>query len=133
MRPGEIARDPAAAHLLAWLLDEILAVVERAGIRLPEHDPRAEIYDYAWERYNRVSMRQHIEARRQTEIDALNGALLQKAHSLGMTAPVNEAVVALVKAIEGERRLRATTPHVDEAELEASAQANPRNGRWGTC
>jgi 2-dehydropantoate 2-reductase len=133
LRPGEIARDPAAAHLLVRLLDEILAVVERAGIRLPEHDPRVAIYDHAWERYNRPSMQQHIEACRQTEIDALNGALLEKAHSLGMTAPVNEAVVALVKAIEGERRLRATTPHFDEAELEALAQANPRNGRWGTC
>ena len=108
-------------------------MVERAGIRLHEHDPRVEIYDHAWEPYNRPSMQQHIEGCRQTEIDALNGALLEKAHSLGMMTPVNEAVVALVKAIVRQRRLRATTPHVDEAELEASAQANPRNGRWGTC
>ena len=79
LRPGEIARDPAAAHLLVRLLDEILAVVERAGIRLPEHDPRVAIYDHAWKRYNRPSMQQHIEACRQTEIDALNGALLEKA------------------------------------------------------
>lgn len=61
LRPGEIARNSAAAHLLASLLDEILAVVERASIRLPEHDPRGEIYDHAWERYNRPSMLQHIE------------------------------------------------------------------------
>ena len=64
LRPGEIARDPAAAQLLAQLLDEILAVVERAGIRLPEHDPCREIYDHAWERYNRPSMLQHVEAGR---------------------------------------------------------------------
>lgn len=131
LRPGEIARDPAAADLLAQLLDEILAVVECSGIRLPEHDPRGEIYDHAWERYNRPSMLQHIEAGRATEIDALNGALVRRAASLGTPVPTNRAVVDAVKAIESSRRLRGKDRSLDEAALEASARADPRRGRWG--
>jgi len=133
LRPGEIARDPAAARLLDLLLDEALAVAERAGVRLPEHDPRGEIHDHAWERYNRPSMLQHIESGRATEIDALNGALAAKARSLGLTVPVNEAIALSVKAIEAGRALRAARPELDEAVLEAAARADPRNGRWGVA
>ena len=39
LRPGEIARDPAAAALLDKVLDEVLAVVDAAGVKLPEEDP----------------------------------------------------------------------------------------------
>jgi 2-dehydropantoate 2-reductase len=131
LRPGEIARDPAAAKLLERLLDELLAVVERAGIHLPEHDPRGEIYDHAWERYNRPSMLQHVESGRATEIDALNGALVRRARALGMTVPVNEAVALAVKALEAGRRLRAAARDLDEAGMEAAARADPRRGRWG--
>jgi 2-dehydropantoate 2-reductase len=133
LRPGEIARDPAAAHLLERLLDEILAVVEKTGIRLPEHDPRGEIYDHAWERYNRPSMLQHIEAGHVTEIDALNGALVKRAAALGMMTPVNEAVALSVKALETGRRLRAASRDLDEAKMEAAASADSRNGRWGSA
>jgi 2-dehydropantoate 2-reductase len=86
LRPGEIARNASAAWIMEALLDEILAVVDRAGIDLPEHDPRAEIYDHAWERYNKPSMLQHLESGHATEIDALNGALVKKAKSLGIAA-----------------------------------------------
>ncbi len=127
LRPGEMARDPAAATLVARLLDEILAVVERAGVRLPEHDPRREIYDHAWERYNRPSMLQHVESGRATEIDALNGALVRRARALGMEAPANEAVALAVKALQAGRRSR----DIDEAKLEAVARAQPRGERWG--
>jgi 2-dehydropantoate 2-reductase len=131
LRPGEIARDPAAAEIMAALLDEILAVVSRAGIELSEHSSRAEIYDHAWERYNRPSMLQHLEAGRQTEIEALNGAVVRSAKSLGIPTPVNETIVAIVKAIEAQRRLRVINPTVDEATMEAAARADARKGRWG--
>jgi len=132
LRPGEIARNPWASHILTRLLDEILAVVDEAGITLPEHDPRTEIYDHTWERYNRPSMQQHLESGRGTEIDALNGALVRKAESLGISVPVNETITAVVKSIEASRRIRRETPDLDEAALERAARADARNGRWGT-
>jgi 2-dehydropantoate 2-reductase len=132
MRPSEIARDPGGARLLDLLLDEILAVVERAGIRLADKDIRAGVYDLCWDHYNRPSMLQHVEAARMTEIDALNGALVHRARALGMTVPVNEAMTMAIKAIEATRRERAAHPELDQAALEAAAKADPRNGRWGT-
>jgi 2-dehydropantoate 2-reductase len=127
LRPGEIARDPAAARLLDLVLDEVLAVVAAAGVRLPEDDPRGHIRDHCWERYNRPSMLQHLESGRRTEIDALNGALVARARGLGVPVPVNEAVVAAVKAREG----RPARGDVPEAACEAAARADPRGERWG--
>ena len=131
LRPGEIARNEPAASIMQALLDEILAVVSAAGIKLPEHDPRTEIYDHAWERYNKPSMMQHLEAGRPTEIDALNGALVRKAKSLGVPTPVNATVAAIVKGIEAHRQLRFEEPVVDEFRMEATARSSPRAGRWG--
>jgi 2-dehydropantoate 2-reductase len=132
MRPGEIARNTSAAWTMEALLDEILAVVDRAGIDLPEHDPRAEIYDHAWERYNKPSMLQHLEAGRATEIDALNGALVKKAKSLGIAAPVNATIAAIVRAIEARHQMRSNNPVIEETAMEALARSNPRAGRWDT-
>ena len=131
LRPGEIARNPSAAWIMEALLDEILAVVDRAGVDLPP-DTRAEIYDHAWERYNKPSMLQHLEGGRPTEIDALNGALLKKAKSLGVPAPVNATIAALVRALGAQHRMRAGNPALDEAAMEALARSNPRAGRWGS-
>jgi 2-dehydropantoate 2-reductase len=132
LRPGEIARNASAAWIMEALLDEILAVVDRAGINLPEQDPRAAIYDHAWERYNKPSMLQHLEAGRATEIDALNGALVKKANSLGIAAPVNATIAAIFNGIAAERQMRSHNPVIEEAAMEALARSNPRAGRWGT-
>jgi 2-dehydropantoate 2-reductase len=128
LRPGEIARTKAAARLLDDILDEALAIVEAAGVRLPEADPRAHIRDHCWERYNRPSMLQHLENGRATEIDALNGALVRLARRLRVPVPVNEAIVLMVKALEAAAQQPAVR---DEAELERIARGTPRGDSWG--
>jgi 2-dehydropantoate 2-reductase len=130
LRPGEIARSKAAAGLLDRLLDEALAVVAAAGVRLPEADPRQHIRDHCWERYNRPSMLQHLQNGRRTEIDALNGALVRLAHDLGAPVPFNEAIVLTVHALEDSVRQRQDAP-LDEPALERLAQQNPRGESWG--
>ncbi len=102
--PFEIARSTAASTLLDRLLDEILAVVAAAGIRLPEDDPREMIHAHCRERSNRPSMLQHIDSGRRTEIDALNGALVQRGQALGIATPYNQAIVLIVKALEAHPR-----------------------------
>ena len=129
LRPGEIARTPAAAALLDQILDEILAVAARAEIRLPEADPRAQLRDHCWERYNRPSMLQHLESGRGTEIDALNGALVALARKLGVPVPVNEAIVRIVKALEASTGRRGAP--LDESTLEEAARRAPRGDAWG--
>lgn len=129
LRPGEIARTRTAASLLDRIVDEVLAVVEAVDIDLPEDNPRKHIRDHCWERYNRPSMLQHIESGRRTEIDALNGALVDRAHAIDLLVPVNEAIVLAVKSLEISASRRGTP--LDEAALEESARRTPRGTAWG--
>lgn len=48
----------------------------------------------------RSSMWEDLEAGRQTEIDYLNGEVVQLAASLGTSAPINATLIALIKAAE---------------------------------
>jgi 2-dehydropantoate 2-reductase len=123
LRSGEMYRTPEVNALQDRVLDEILAVVERKGIRLAEPDMRKKIKAHCRVRYNRPSMMQHVERGQQTEIDALNGALIREAQALGMPVPYNEAVVAIVKGVEKSRRQLLHEPPRDYTRLEAEAQA----------
>ncbi|UCE14247.1 MAG: 2-dehydropantoate 2-reductase [Candidatus Heimdallarchaeota archaeon] len=49
---------------------------------------------------NRCSMLQDIERKRRTEIDYLNGFIVQESHQLGMKAPVNAAITDLIRHLE---------------------------------
>jgi 2-dehydropantoate 2-reductase len=126
LRPGEVARTDSALALMVRLLDEIIAVVDAAGVRLPTADPRADVIDHAYERYNKPSMLQHLEQGRRTEIDALNGALIQLANRHGLPCPFNEAVLLIVKSLEAGSQARRDGPPIDEAALEAAARGSPR-------
>jgi 2-dehydropantoate 2-reductase len=121
LRGGEIYRTPEMSALQDRVIDEILAVVERKGVELPEADPRKKIKEHCRARYNKPSMMQHVEQGRQTEIDALNGALVREARALGIAVPYNEAVVAFVKGVEKSRRQMLHEPPRDYAKLEEEA------------
>ena len=45
-------------------------------------------------------MLQDVEARRQTEIDFLNGGIVRFGREHGVPTPLNEAIWALVKGVE---------------------------------
>ena len=49
-------------------------------------------------------MRQDIEAKRRTEIDAINGAIVERGEKLGIPTPVNRTLTDLVKIIELQYR-----------------------------
>jgi 2-dehydropantoate 2-reductase len=49
---------------------------------------------------NRSSMGQDVDSRRQTEIAAINGFIVREAKRLGLPAPVNFALTALVQTLE---------------------------------
>jgi len=50
---------------------------------------------------NRSSMGQDVDACRVTEIDAINGYIVRKAKELGIDVPVNQALVHLIKTLQG--------------------------------
>jgi 2-dehydropantoate 2-reductase len=126
LRSGEMFRTPEVNALQDRIIDEILAVVERKGVKLAEPDPRKKIKAHCRVRYNRPSMMQHVERGQRTEIDALNGALVREAKALGMAAPYNEAIVAVVRGVEKSRRQLLHEPPRDYAKLEAEAEAEAR-------
>jgi len=122
LRGGEIYRTPEVGALQDRVIDEIMAVVERKNVKLPEKDPRRKIKDHCRIRYNKPSMMQHIEQGRRTEIDSLNGALVREARALGIPTPYNEAVVAVVKGLEKSRRQTLHEPPRDYKKLEQEAE-----------
>lgn len=123
LRGGEIYRTPEMKELQGKVIDEILLVVQRKGIRLLESDPKKKIVEHCRVRYNKPSMMQHIEQGRRTEIDSINGALVREGRALGLSLPYNEAVVALVKGLERSRRQALHEPARDYAKLEQEAVA----------
>jgi 2-dehydropantoate 2-reductase len=122
LRSGEMYRTPEVSALQDRVIDEIMAVVERKKLNLPEKDPRKKIKDHCRIRYNKPSMMQHIEQGRRTEIDALNGALVREAKVLGIATPYNEAVVAVVKGLEKSRRQNLHEAPRDYKKLEEDAE-----------
>jgi 2-dehydropantoate 2-reductase len=99
---GRVCEDPTLRRLVSGLVDEGKAVASAQGITLdadPEelidHAARPDVaYDH------KASMLQDVEARRQTEIDYLNGGIARFGREHGVPTPLNDAILALVKGLE---------------------------------
>jgi 2-dehydropantoate 2-reductase len=86
--------------LVRDLVDEGKAVAFAAGVEL--HDDPWSMNVLATERGHRhfPSMLEDVEARRPTELESINGALVREAWRLGIDVPLQTAVYRLVKARE---------------------------------
>jgi 2-dehydropantoate 2-reductase len=102
---GRIAEPPTRD--LAWaVMAEGRAVSDAQGIVL-DQSPE-ELFDFAARKEvaydHKPSMLQDVEAGRPTEIDFLNGAIVDFGERHGVDAPLNRALTALVKGLErGDR------------------------------
>jgi 2-dehydropantoate 2-reductase len=87
-------------HLVRDLVDEGKAVAAAAGVAL--HDDPWEMNVLATQRGHRhfPSMLEDVEARRPTELELINGALVREAVRLGVPVPLQTALYRLVKARE---------------------------------
>jgi 2-dehydropantoate 2-reductase len=98
---GELARRPSARALLQGLAREGAQVADRSAITLPYADAATRALEVAEATaHNRSSMLQDVERGRRTEIDAINGAIVNQAQRLGLDAPLNRAAWHLVQALE---------------------------------
>ena len=99
---GRVCEDPALRRLVTGLVDEGKAVVAAQGIEL-DADPE-ELIDHAAKPElaydHKASMLQDVEARRQTEIDYLNGGIVRFGAEHGVPTPLNAAIWALVRGLE---------------------------------
>jgi len=99
---GRVCERPDLRALVSGLVGEGKAVAAAQEIvldadpeELIDHAARPEV---AYE--HKASMLQDVEARRQTEIDYLNGGIVRFGSESGVPTPLNAAIWALVKGVE---------------------------------
>jgi 2-dehydropantoate 2-reductase len=99
---GRVCERPDLRALVTALVDEGKAVAAAQGIAL-DADPE-DLIDHAAKPEvaygHKASMLQDVEARRQTEIDFLNGGIARFGRELGVPTPAHDTITALVKGVE---------------------------------
>ena len=97
---GAATRFPPTGELFNALIEEGEAVARAHGIQL-HGNPRDLVQKGARAPgKHRASMLQDVEAGRQTEVDFLNGAIVEWGARAGIPTPLNRALWALVKGLE---------------------------------
>ena len=100
---GEIAARAGARAVMRGAAAEVQAVAEAAGIRLPFGDAAEQAEAAARASAgNLSSMLQDVLRGARTEIDAINGAVVRAAGTVGADAPINRTLWHLISALAPE-------------------------------
>jgi 2-dehydropantoate 2-reductase len=92
---------PAASQLMDQAVAEAVAVGAARGISFLHEDMAEAVRDVARRTASNISsMRQDVRAKRQTEIDFINGAVYAEGRRLGVDTPINHSLTLLVRAKE---------------------------------
>jgi len=101
LKNGQLLESEETRRLLDLVAEESAKIVELAGVSLAYPDIKSKVYDVCEATAeNTSSMLQDILRGRRTEIDAINGAIVEKARELNIGAPINEMLTYLVKTLE---------------------------------
>jgi 2-dehydropantoate 2-reductase len=98
---GEIGEGGEMLALVDAIAVESVGVVRGAGYDV-DGDERVAFINELLGRAGRgkASMLQDVEGRRKTEVEVVNGAIVREAARLGLDAPLNKAMVALIGGLE---------------------------------
>lgn len=98
---GEVLDHPDVGPVSRAAATEAWSVARARDVRIDVDDPVALVRDFAARMPGaRPSVLLDILAGRASEVDVINGAVPREAEKAGMTAPVNQTLTALVKALE---------------------------------
>jgi 2-dehydropantoate 2-reductase len=98
---SEVMNDPDLSKVSAACAAEGYAVAKAKGVKLGFTDPVAYVRDFGSKIPNaRPSVLLDLMAKRLSEIDVINGSIPRVGKQVGVAAPVNETITALVKAKE---------------------------------
>jgi len=101
VKNGQLLEYEDIKQVMADLVKEALIVVKKKGIQLIYDDPLAQVYEVARKTAsNSSSMLQDFQKNRPTEIDFINGAVVNEAQKLGISVPVNETVTRIVRTLD---------------------------------
>ncbi len=100
IKNGQILDLEITRELSRAAVNEAINVARELNIKI--HDEAVDIVFKVAEAtaLNRSSMGQDVDSLRQTEITAINGFIVREAKRLGLEAPVNFALTALVQTLE---------------------------------
>jgi len=98
---GELTNTPDGETLALKIVGEVLAVARARGIATDEAHVAGNVrHALAHHRAHRPSMLQDVLAGRRTEIEAINGAVVEAANAAGLAVPYTETLLRLVRLID---------------------------------
>lgn len=101
MTVGRVMDDPEMAPVSRAAATEAWTVARASGIEVAVTDPVAHVQAFGAQMPDaKPSALLDHEARRVSEIDVINGAVPRQGARVGVAAPVNATLTALIKAIE---------------------------------
>jgi 2-dehydropantoate 2-reductase len=97
----ELIQHQGTMSLMEGLLAEVVAVARAQGINLDQAERWQAITSLLKQAIGaRASMLQDVEANRQTEIDVVNGAIVEGGKRNSVATPLNDAMVWMVKSLQ---------------------------------
>ncbi|MBY8829907.1 ketopantoate reductase family protein [Hephaestia mangrovi] len=120
---GDVLESPEAMEFLARVADELVRVAHASGHHLAPMQgedmdslllakgetlaDKMRLYRRVWSRHAllRASMLQDLEKRRKTEIDAINGYVVERGREAKIATPFNQLIVDLIRAAEARQSL----------------------------
>jgi 2-dehydropantoate 2-reductase len=105
---GELMADTDAWKVALGCTAEAYRVAEAKGVAFPFDDPLGYVTDFAATIPNASpSMRLDHLARRPSEVDVINGQVVTLSNQLGLSAPYNESLCAILRRREAQFALAA--------------------------
>lgn len=100
VKNGQLLDLEVTRNLMAAAVEEALAVARAQGIKVRD-DAVEHVYQVAKATgANRSSMGQDVDHKRRTEIHTINGAVVREAAKVGLSAPVNRTLAALIETLQ---------------------------------
>ncbi|MDY7031831.1 MAG: 2-dehydropantoate 2-reductase [Thermodesulfobacteriota bacterium] len=107
LRNGELVEYEWSREVLRASVEEGLLIVKARGIELAYDDPIKRVEDVCKATATNVSsMLQDVLKAKKTEIDYINGAIVNEGERLRIPVPVNRTLTSLVKTIESSYEKR---------------------------
>jgi 2-dehydropantoate 2-reductase len=101
LKNGRLPEVSGTRLVLHEAVKEAVAVAEAKDVQLPYPDPLGRVMQVCEATAGNVaSMLQDVLKEKETEVDAINGAIVREGEALGIPTPVNLTLTSLVHAIE---------------------------------
>ena len=101
IRNGQLLDLECTRELSRAAVREAMAVARARGVRVRDDMAEVVFQVAAATGPNRSSMGQDVDHRRRTEIKTINGVIVAESRKLGLAAPVNQTLTALVETLQG--------------------------------